>query len=188
LKGKAAGGKFTSNSPVTTSNPVSLNLSIPLVENQPPLELRITGARITFQHVTGGLMQGQINGAIKKTDVDSTIIPLAANLLTANVTEALKKDPNSSSATTILNFFDKNDTPCTNPDGTTGMAGDKIISICEVATNSVLKSALAPDVQMFTNGEYKPNKDNTDKDSLSLGIGFTAVGAQITGAEPYPAP
>ena len=26
-------------------------------------------------------------------------------------------------------------------------------------------------------GAYKPNKDNTTKDSLSLGLAFTAVGA-----------
>jgi hypothetical protein len=37
---------------------------------------------------------------------------------------------------------------------------------------------LAPDVQIYdANGNYAPNPLNTVKDSLSVGIGFTAVAA-----------
>jgi hypothetical protein len=63
--------------------------------------------------------------------------------------------------------------------GTCAQAGDGVISTCEVATNSIIKNILAPDVQMFSNDglTYAPNPANTHKDSLSVGVGFTAVKA-----------
>ena len=95
----------------------------------------------------------------------------------------------------IASLFDtggKADSSCTtggckNPttgDGTRkGMcasATDNIVDVCEVSTNTLVQSLLAPDVQLFdSTGAYKPNKDKTTavKDSLSVGLGFTAVGA-----------
>jgi len=72
--------------------------------------------------------------------------------------------------------------PCTDPDYSPGQEGDAakdgVISSCEVATNSLIKNVLAPDVQIFdSSGNYHPNAANTDKDSLSIGVGFTAVPA-----------
>ena len=56
--------------------------------------------------------------------------------------------------------------------------GDRKIDVCEVATAGLIQNVLAPDIQMFdANGNYHPNPDNTHKDSLSLGLGFSAVTA-----------
>jgi hypothetical protein len=47
-----------------------------------------------------------------------------------------------------------------------------------VAGNMLITNVLSPDVQIFdSSGNYKPNKMNTTKDSISLGLGFSAVGA-----------
>jgi hypothetical protein len=52
------------------------------------------------------------------------------------------------------------------------------IDICEVATSGLIQNVLAPDVQMFdAAGNYHPNPTNANKDSLSIGLGFTAVPA-----------
>jgi hypothetical protein len=56
---------------------------------------------------------------------------------------------------------------------------DHIIDVCEVQTNTLLKNIFAPDVQMFQNGVYKPNPSNTTKDSISIGVGFTAAPASF---------
>jgi hypothetical protein len=47
-----------------------------------------------------------------------------------------------------------------------------------VATNQIVANLLAPDVQIYdANGGYAPNKNNTTKDSLSVGVAFLAVRA-----------
>jgi len=55
------------------------------------------------------------------------------------------------------------------------MANDGKIDTCEVQGNSIIMAVLAPDVKIYdANGNYAPTATGT-KDSLSLGIGFTAV-------------
>ena len=155
--GNITAGTFTSDSPVTTTTPVSFTLSLPLVEGQDPLVLPITAGYITFTaDASGKITGGQLNGGVKKSDIDGSIVPTVAALLTAQI----KADP----ANTTLASFD------TNKDGT--------VTAAEVAANPTISPFLAPDVQLFdSTGAYAPNKANTTKDSLSIGIGFTAVKA-----------
>ena len=71
-------------------------------------------------------------------------------------------------------------TTCRNPNGTCAVKSDGRISYCEVSTNAIIKNVLAPDVDLFdTAGNYRPNPANTDKDSLSVGFAFIAVGAKF---------
>jgi hypothetical protein len=155
--GNITAGTFTSDSPVTTTTPVSFTLSLPLVEGQDPLVLPITAGYITFTaDASGKITGGQLNGGVKKSDIDGSIVPTVAALLTAQI----KADP----ANTTLASFDSN------KDGT--------VTAAEVAANPTISPFLAPDVQLFdSTGAYAPNKANTTKDSLSIGIGFTAVKA-----------
>ena len=157
--GNIAAGVYTSNDPSKTVHPVNVTLELPLVEGQPALALPVVGARITFKASADGktLSAGQINGAIKKTDVDAIIIPAVATLITAQL-----KLPNASAS---LKMFD------TNNDGT--------VTAAEIMSNGLIAGLLAADVQMYTNGVYAPNPAKTTKDSLSLGLGFTAVGAKF---------
>jgi hypothetical protein len=58
------------------------------------------------------------------------------------------------------------------------LKGDGHIATCEVSENAIIQNVLQPDVQLFdSNGNFSPNSANTDKDSLSVGLGFTAVRA-----------
>jgi len=174
--GRITNGTFSSNSPVTTSNPVTMQLQLPLVSGAAPVDLKIIGAHIQFHYASGMISNGQINGAIKSTDVTMTIIPNVAQLLDMRV----EANPTGSTEKQILQIFDIgcSDTSAKNFDGTPAAKGDGKIATCEVADNSIIKNVLNPDVQMFdANGNYHPNKANTNKDSLSLGLGFTAVKA-----------
>ena len=69
---------------------------------------------------------------------------------------------------------------CQNLDKSCAVAHDGTIGDCEIATNGLLQNLLAPDVQLFdAAGNYHPNPANTTKDSLSVGLGFTAVPASF---------
>jgi hypothetical protein len=176
--GPISGGKFSSSSPVTTKMPVSVSLALPLIAGATPVQMNIIGAHLSFtRDASGKLNGGQLQGAIKNSDVQGKIIPNVAMLLTTKVQEigTPKETPADGQ---IEMIFDTGG--CTNPDGSMAVKGDKIISPCEVATSGLIQNVLAPDVQMFdAAGNYAPNKDNTTKDSLSLGLAFTAVGAKF---------
>jgi hypothetical protein len=165
--GRISNGLYSSNSPVTTTHPVTVSLQLPLVSGAPPVQLDIVGAHIQFRVSGGKIASGQINGAIRQTDVTNKIIPNVADLLNSRVVA----NPTGSTEKQILQIFDIG---CT---GMTNLKGDGMISVCEVADNSIIKNVLNPDVQMFDGSTYKPNSANTTKDSLSLGLGFTAVKA-----------
>jgi hypothetical protein len=201
FKGVISGSKFNSNSPLMGDTVMTVQL--PLVSGAAPIALTIHGAHIQFTRGTGAtepLNNGQINGAIKATDVQMSIIPAVAGLLTQNVANG------GASAAQILMIFDTGGgtdgstcattkdcngqptgTPaCKNPGfgpraNTCADACDNTIDTCEVANNSIIKNVLAPDIQMFAaDGQtYMPNKDNTMKDSLSLGLSFTGVKASF---------
>jgi hypothetical protein len=197
LLGKIGGGKFSSNNPATTTHPVTMTLKLPLIAGVDALSLSINGAHASFQ--TGaGLMSGEIHGSIKKADIDGTIIPAVAKLLTTKVMTdcaagggdggagggdgGAGKCPSSDQQ--ILSLFDTGG--CTNPDGSKAVAGDGKIDTCEVAQNMIIMNVLAPDIQVFAadGTTYKPNPAACPmgvmcKDSLSLGLGFTAVGAKF---------
>jgi len=153
-----------------------VQLQLPLVSGAAPVDLKIIGAHIQFHYAGGMISNGQINGAIKSTDVTNTIIPNVAQLLDMRV----EANPSGSTEKQILQIFDIgcSDTSAKNFDGTPAAKMDGKVATCEVADNSIIKNVLNPDVQMFdASGNYHPNKSNTNKDSLSLGLGFTAVKA-----------
>jgi len=181
-------GKFASAPPATTTKPIEVDIKLPLVSGADPVTLKVNGAHLQFTRgADGKITGGQLNGAIRNSDVQTQIIPNVAALLTKKIKDD-STPPNmlSSGDMQILSIFDnggKADAACTagtckNPDGSCATKGDNKIDICEVSTAGLIQNVLAPDVQMYdASGAYKPNKDNTMKDSLSLGLAFTAVGA-----------
>jgi hypothetical protein len=148
-----------------------------------------------------GLINGSLQGSIKDSDVKGNIIPAVASLLTTklNPTDlgmACTKDADCASSghcdtgtmkcalsdatKQIGSIFDTGVDPtmcmCTDAAGVMSVANDGKITPCEVQCNMIIMNVLAPDVQIFdASGNYAPNKANTMKDSLSLGLGFTAT-------------
>jgi hypothetical protein len=184
FKGSITAGTFRSNNPVTATVPATYSLSLTLIPGAPPLSLQLTGAYAQYtRDASGALMAGQINGAIRNDTVQTQIIPAVAVLLSGQIA----MDPTGSGSMTILSIFDTGGAAdpacaagtCKNADGTCAVKGDNKIDVCEVATNPVIVNVLAPDVQLFNGTTYAPSKDNKVKDSLSLGLGFTAVKASF---------
>lgn len=178
--GPIAASRFTSEPPPATARvPSTMQIDFALFGTTP---ITLIGARITYvRGPSGAVTGGQLNGAIRKYDIDHTLVPNIAAWLNLEV----QTNPSSSTSMQILQIFDNGGaasaacgSACQNLDGTCAKAKDGMISECEVATNGIIRNLLAPDVQMFdAAGNYDPQPANTKKDSLSLGFGFTAVGA-----------
>jgi hypothetical protein len=174
--GSLENGQFVSDDGVSEHRPVELNLRLPFFDD---VVLPVTAAHIRFTIDDKRLLLGQLNGAsIAKVFVD-TALPGVAARLDEKVQSTVEDNSN------ILSLFDNGGADegcngaCRNRDGSCGVRGNKRIEQCEVRTNSIIKNVSAPDVDLFDeNNQYRPNPDNTGKDSLSMGIGFTAVEVQ----------
>lgn len=118
LDGAIVGGHYDGG-PGTFTIPVPLGTTVML-----NLEKAYVSADVT----SGGMTNGLINGAIPSNDVDQTLIPAIAQLMT----DGMSQMP-------LLATFDAN------KDGT--------ISADELRNNALLKLALAPDVD--TDGDQK---------------------------------
>jgi hypothetical protein len=180
-----AGGSFNSPDPVATKNPVHLGLRLALFAGAKPVTLPLNGAHISFRvgpSGQGGLMSGELQGSVRTTDIDGVIIPQLALFLTARIQGAPPGDP---MADAIRKLFDTGG--CTNPDGTMAKKGDNRIDVCELFSNAVIGTLFGADVQIFNppgSNNYAPVPrpqvvDPRNRDSLSIGIGFTAVPATI---------
>jgi hypothetical protein len=156
--GNISGGTFTSNNPATSKNPVVLTIALPLVPGQAPLLVPVTAGRLTFKrNADGSLSEGQLNGALRQMDIDTTVLPAVAQLITKQV-----QDPMASAA---IKMFD------INMDGT--------VTVDELKMSSLITNFLSPDIQLYQNGVYKPNPQKTMKDSLSIGLTFSGVAASF---------
>jgi hypothetical protein len=175
--------QFASPSPATMTQPISASLLLPF--GAALVRVPLIGARLSVDYLGGPpemtLTRGQINGAVRASDVETKVIPAIAQSLN----DVVAADPTSSTAQQILSLFDTGGTAdmacgatCRNPDGSCAAAGDQIISICELSSSALIKNLLAPDVQMFAaDGSYQPNPANTVKDSFSVGLHVSLVPA-----------
>jgi hypothetical protein len=180
FSGTLASGTFNAQPlPAVTRAPTSFVLPLPIFLSTTPTPLPITGAHVRYKVISNSVTQGQLNAAVRKADVDGKIVPaLAAGMNNKIQTDKSMLGGLTQTDVQLLMIFDTGG--CVDATGTPAVAGDGIISPCELATNKVMKSALAPDVQMFdSSGSYAPNPANSNPDSLSIGLGFTAVQASF---------
>jgi hypothetical protein len=160
--------------------PLELQVLLPFATALVPVTLVDAHLSLTLS-ADGTATLGQINGAVRQGDVNGTLIPEAARQFNEQAASGPVDGGSPSSGNIqLLQIFDIG---CSEPgarnfDGTPAAAHDGKIATCEVAENSIIANVLSPDVQLFDgSGKFAPNPDNTNKDSLSVGLGFTAVRA-----------
>jgi hypothetical protein len=173
--GPITNAAFVSADPATMTTPATVSVLLPVFGNE-FVRVPLVGARLMVVQGGPGMSFGQLNGAIRDSDVQKLVVPAFAH----GMNTAIAADPNSSSSKQLLAIFDNGGTvnpmsmcptTCANPDGTCAVQGDGVISICEVGSNGIIKNVLAPDVQLFAaDGSYHPNPANAARDSLSVGI------------------
>lgn len=164
---------FTST---TTDAPTT---PLPLMPAQSGQALPLYAARLILTNASGGLVAGQINGAWKASDVQTTLLPSMAVALS----QEIAADPTAQSSQNLKQIFDQGDGSggsCMDADGSTSQPNDGVIGACELAGNSLVTSLFAPDVQLFdASGRYAPVPSGPNKNGLSVGVGLTLVTAQF---------
>jgi hypothetical protein len=149
-------GNFASADPATTTEPVTLSLSLKVGEFF--VELPLQGARLAFGVGADALGQGRVNGSIHQEVIQTLFVPALALTFDATV----QADPTSERSRMLLDLFDNN-------------PSDGSISVPEVANHSLMVSILSPDMDILDANGYNPDPDGPDPESLSFGFGFTAV-------------
>ena len=150
---------------VLTTKPGAVSLSLPpLYPGFAAIPFDLLKGRIRGTCKTKRCTKGIIGGAITSEDLDARFVPAIADMARAIVardcpTTPPDDCPPSTDGQTMLNLFDEND--------------DKVITNDEVRENPLIKTLLAPDLDVV-------GKDGV-KDAMSVGFGFTARWAKIRG-------
>lgn len=138
------------------------------------VQVTLTAAALVLSVDGDGKLHGQLNGAVRAEQVRKNVIPGIAQLMT----QKLQANPDAPESDNLRRFFDIGDGAggaCANLDGSFSQPKDGFVGDCEVANSVIAQSVLVADVDLFDDaGRYAPNLQNTRKDSLSVGVGFTA--------------
>ena len=162
--GTIVGGNFT-------GGPGNITIELALGDAA-SVPINLIGARASAGVTASGLTSGKLGGALRDEDIHGELIPAVADLIASLlVTSECGTEapccPDGSTGEQILTFFDDND--------------DCGVTAEELEENSLISSTIGnPDLDLFDeNDEFNPRQDG-EKDSLSLGIGFTAVAGEFT--------
>jgi hypothetical protein len=164
--GTVVGGSFS-------GGPGNITIELALADAA-SVPINLIGARATASVSDTGIMNGKLGGALRDSDVQDELIPavadLIASLLVTSECDGTPEGgccPADSTGEQVLTFFDDNE--------------DCEVTAEELAANSLISSTIGnPDLDLFDEGgDFNPRQDGV-KDSLSLGIGFTAVAGEFT--------
>lgn len=157
------------------AGPGTVDITLPLLPYAEPIALHLTGARIEVMTGPDELPLGVLSGAFTGDD----LLVVAATLLRTVLDVACTGAPTA-------------ETPCGCPAGDIAELIARAAPRCELDTAPLTYAdlegtLLAPDLDLIDsdNGTFFPRQDDI-KDSLSFGIGFTAVGAEFVPPSPCP--
>ena len=157
LKGRIAGG-------VLLTKPGKLRLTLPsLYPGLPSISLDLAKARLAAKCTATRCRKGKLGGGISVVQINLRVVPaigaIARAAIAADCTGATESTcADGSNGQTMMQYLDADN------DGT--------VTNEEVRTNLLVKSALAPDVDLDGDGK---------KDAVSIGVGFRAVFADVKG-------
>lgn len=174
LAAAIASSALSSDRPLSSHRPVAMTfyLSLSLPGSAAPAPLPLDGVQL---QMTDGpfVADGRVQGSVSQAKVQSVLLPAIAAALTARV----RANPGDPTSVSLLKLFDVGG--CSDQ-GVPAKAHDGVISPCELAGSDLARNLFAPDVQIYDqSGAYAPNPAKTNRDSLSVGFGFTAVPAEF---------
>ena len=144
----------------------TITLEVPLFISDAAMTLLLIDARAEVDVAGDALTSGRLAGAVTSTYIEESVLPQLHNAFDLVVArDCSGVDPNccdpDSDGDVLLGLFDTND--------------NCMIELVELESSGVLDSLLAPDVDLLDE-EGLSGRDGV-LDSVSLGIGFTAVPA-----------
>lgn len=143
----------------------SIPLLVTVSDQVDPVLLNLVGARVECDVDGTGVMNGKLAGGITKEQVQNDILPALHQSFSITVAADCTGTTCTpgSAGEDLLNLFDEN--------------ADGEITLAELENNILLTNLLAPDMDLLDEeGFLNPNSDG-ELDTLSFGVGFTAVGA-----------
>jgi len=161
--GQIVGGQLS-------GGPGEVTIELALAEGS-TVPVRLVGARVETAITADGLTNGRLGGAIHEDDIENELMPAIVDLIEGILAEcdpeAVPCCPEGSTGEQVLAFFDADDS-CT-------------VDQAELEENQLISSTIGnPDLDLFDEtGAFNPNTDGT-AESLSLGVGFSAVSAEFT--------
>ena len=165
--GSIVGGQFT-------GGPGEVTIELALAEGS-SVPVRLVGARVEMGVTADALTSGKMGGAIRSEDVDNDLIPAVATLMNNIIAECEPPGgdlccPQDSAGEQVLMLFNSE-----------GNGGDCEITVAELLEDDLIDGTIRnPDLDLFdADGNFNPNDDG-EKDSISLGVGFSAVAADFT--------
>ena len=129
----------------------------------------LIGAQIQADVSAAGATNAVIGGAITAFDVEMKVVPAIAQVMTGIMLEGCTCTGSGPPACTA-------DTAGDSLDSMFNSTHDCEITGPELAANPLVENGLAADVDMFNGTKFEPGVDG-EPDSLSMGVGFTAVPA-----------
>ena len=176
------------------TTPYTMSLQLPLVSGAASGQSEDhRRAPAVHQTPAADITKGQLNGAIKNSDVQSKIIPNVATLLTKmKVARRCRPARPTCRSSALFDNGGKADPACTgackNPDGTCAVKATTRSTSAKSRPTRIIKNVLAPDVQIFdASGNYKPTKKGDAGMHQGFALarpGFTAVKAHLL-ASPF---
>ncbi len=168
-RGDVMGGEIVDGVLDTKLGNVPIQLTFPGLEETFVLDLVAARVRATIdEHQAGGM----IGGALTEDDVDRVLVPglrLAAQRIIDGDCTA-EGCVTGSDGGYLLDWLDENN--------------DGVVSLDEMRNSDFVSSLLAPDVDLFDQYGNPVPRCDWIKDSMSVGIAFTAVRTRL--AEPPP--
>lgn len=162
LGGTITRGRFS-------GGPATVRLILKFGADADFLIVDLIGARITADVSAAGATNAVIGGAITDFDVQMKVIPAIAQVMTGIMLETCTCTGSGPPACTADSAGDSLNTMF-------NTTSDCEITGAELAANDLVANGLAPDVDMFNGTKFEPGVDG-EPDSLSMGVGFTAVPA-----------
>lgn len=176
LLGKIAGGILTTPLPAEQKPEQVAKLELALPSGfGGNLPLPLQGVHISGLSRKDGLVRGELHGTVKAEDVQARTVPAIAQALTTFI----QQQPNNPATQQLVKTFetkekcDKSPMLCCRTSPTTCQ-----ITADEVRDNGLVQVLLQPDVQMYSEGRWAPVPRGSARDSVSIGLCFTAVGAE----------
>ena len=129
-----------------------------------PFIIRLSRARLDATFTVDGL-EGRIAGAMRESEIDDKLLPVFQEGLMRIVDRDCDDGAcvTDSFGETLLDLFDLDD--------------DAMITVAELRSSSLVTSLFSPDVDLFDEDDNLAPRCDGVKDSLSIGVGFTAVPA-----------